>query len=174
MKNFLKRFSVIQWIVIVLAIMINIFIIVNACLPADPSTQESNWIVQPIKAIINAIRTDTINETNIDQFSSFVRKFIGHFSLFVVSGVLTTLSVKFIYYDLSKNFVKFAIISSISGFFLAFLTEFIQLFVPGRSGELLDVLIDFSGYFLGLLLIGLIAYVCNRKISTLENQKEME
>ena len=166
MKNFLKRYTLVQWTVIVLAIAIDVFIIVNACLPAGPSTQESNWIVEPAKTVIN-----TINESNIDQFSSFIRKFVGHFSLFLVSGVLTTLSIKFIYYDLSKNFVKFAIISCISGLFLAVLTEFIQLFVPGRSGELLDVLIDFSGYFLATLIIGLIVYIRGKKSSTLENEK---
>lgn len=174
MKNFLKRYSVVQWIVIVLAIAIDVFIIVNACLPAGPSTQESNWIVEPAKTVINTIKENTINESNIDQFSSFIRKFVGHFSLFLISGVLTTLSIKFIYYDLSKNFVKFAIISCISGLFLAVLTEFIQLFVPGRSGEILDVLIDFSGYFLATLIIGLIVYIRMRKSSTLENEKEME
>ena len=158
----------------VLAIAIDVFIIVNACLPSGPSTQESNWIVEPAKTVINTIKENTINESNIDQFSSFIRKFVGHFSLFLVSGVLTTLSIKFIYYDLSKNFVKFAIISCISGLFLAVLTEFIQLFVPGRSGELLDVLIDFSGYFLATLIIGLIVYIRMRKTSTLENEKEME
>lgn len=174
MKNFLKRYSAVQWIVIILAIAIDVFIIVNACLPAGPSTQESNWIVEPAKTVINTIKENTISENNIDQFSSFIRKFVGHFSLFLVSGVLITLSIKFIYYDLNKNFVKFAIISSISGLFLAFLTEFIQLFVPGRSGELLDVLIDFSGYFLATLIIGLIVYIRIKKSSTLENEKEME
>ena len=174
MKNFLKRYSVVQWIVIVLAVAIDIFIIVNACLSAGPSTEESNWIVEPTKTIINAIKPNTINENNIDQFSHFIRKFVGHFSLFIVSGVFTTLSVKFIYYDLSKNSVKFAIISCISGLFLAILSEFIQLFAPGRSGELLDVLIDFSGYLLATLIIGLIVYMRNKKSSTLENEIEKE
>ena len=87
-ENFLKRFNVIQWIVIALAVIVDIFIIVNACLPADPSSQESGWIVNLVKAVVNGIKPDAINESNIDWFSSFIRKLVGHFSLFVVSGKL--------------------------------------------------------------------------------------
>ena len=171
-KTFLKRFSVIQWVVIVLALAINIFIIVNACLPSSQSTKESNWIVEPAKTVINTIKADTINETNIGDFSSFIRKFVGHFSLFMVSGFLTTLSIKFIHYDLKKKFWIFIIISSISGLFLAILTEFIQLFVPGRSGEVLDVLIDFSGYLIVVIIIGLILFIKNKKSSKVEKETE--
>ena len=171
-KNFLKRFNAIQWIIILLAISINVFIIVNACLPAEPSTEESNWIVVLFKNIINAFRKDTINDSNIGEFSSFIRKFIGHFSLFMVSGFLTTLSIKFIHYDLKQKFILFLIISCISGLFLAILTEFIQLFVPGRSGEIRDVMIDFSGYLLAVAIVGLIVYMRKQKISKVENQNE--
>ena len=174
MKNFLKRYSVIQWIVIVLSIAINVFIIVNSCLPAGPSTQESNWVVEPAKTIINSIKENTINETNIDNFSSFIRKFVGHFSLFMVSGFLTTLSIKFIYYDRRLKFFGFIIISCISGLFLAILTEFIQIFVPGRSGQISDVAIDFLGYLLVLLIIGLIVYIRMKKSSTLKNEIEKD
>lgn len=172
MKNLLKRFSVIQWVVIVLALAINIFIIVNACLPAGPSTEESNWIVEPAKAVINAIKPGTINDSNIGSFSFFIRKLVGHFSLFMVSGFLTTLSIKSIYYDLKQKFWLFVIFSSISGLFLAILTEFIQLFVPGRSGEIVDVLIGFSGYLVAVIIISLIVFFKHRKSSSVENQQE--
>ena len=171
-KDFLKRYKLYQWIIIVLAIAIDLFIIVNACLPSGPSTQESNWIVEPAKNVINTFKANTINETNIDGFSSFIRKFVGHFSLFLVSGILTTLSIKFIYYDLEQKFAKFMIISCISGLFLAILTEFIQLFVPGRSGEMMDVLIDFLGYIIATLIICLIIYILRLKSPTEENVVE--
>ena len=41
-------------------------------------------------------------------------------------------------------------------------TETIQLSVPGRSGEFKDVLIDFSGYALGFLIILLILFLIIR------------
>ena len=163
MKSILKRFAVPQWIVIVLAVVIDIFIIVNACLPSGPSTQESNWVVEPAKNIINTFKANTINDSNIKVFSSFIRKFVGHFSLFLLSGILTTLSIKFIYYNQERKFARFMIISCISGLFLAILTEFIQLFVPGRSGEIFDVLIDFSGYIIPTLIIFMVTYFLSLK-----------
>ena len=170
MKNLLARYKIYQWIIIILAVAVDVFIIVNSCLPAGPSTKESSWVVIPLKAIINAFKPNTINDSNIGVFTSVVRKLIGHFSLFMVGGFLTTLSLKFIYFDVEQKYWRFVIISSISGLFLAFLTEFIQKFVPGRSGEILDVLIDFSGYFVGVLVIGLIAYLRRNKITILENE----
>ncbi len=170
MKEFLKRLSVIQWIIIALTIAVNIFIIVNSCLPAEESTQASRWIVDPLQNIINAIKPNTINGSNIDSFTHIVRKIIGHFFLFVISGLLTTVSIKFIDYDYEQKFFKFVIISSISGLFLAILTEFTQKFVPGRSGEAVDVLIDFSGYMLSTLIVCLIIYLTRNKTTKLENE----
>jgi VanZ family protein len=52
----------------------------------------------------------------------------------------------------------------VSGVAVALLDEGIQLFVPGRAGLLTDVLIDFSGCFLGsALFIGLIFLYAKRK-----------
>lgn len=45
----------------------------------------------------------------------------------------------------------------------AFLDETIQLFVPGRSGEVRDIWIDTSGALLGILVVCMIGYVINRK-----------
>ena len=172
MKDVLKSLSVIKWIVIVLAIAINIFIIVSASLPGAESTNESNWIVEPVKVVINSIKADTINESNIGTFSAVIRKLVGHFSLFLVSGVLTTLSIKFLYYDQTQNLMKFVIISSISGLFLAVLTETIQVFVPGRSGEITDALIDFGGYIIAVILISISVYIHKRKTSNVEKQNQ--
>ena len=41
--------------------------------------------------------------------------------------------------------------------------EFHQLFVPGRSGQLKDVLIDTAGGALGLVLLALILYLKRRR-----------
>ena len=165
-----KSKKIIKLIVLAFAIAINVFIIVNACIPGAQSSKESSWIVEPAANIINAIKADTINASNYDSFSSFIRKFVGHFSLFGLSGVLSTLSYKFFVYDKSLKLSFFIIFSSITGLFLAILTEFIQLLVPGRSGEVLDVLIDLSGYFIGLLIIVLIVYVLKKRNTNLKKE----
>ena len=164
-----KAHQIIKWIILALAIAVNVFIIVNACIPGAQSSKESSWIVEPAANVINTIKPDTINPSNYDSFSSFIRKFVGHFSLFGLSGVLTTLSFKFFVYDKSEKLAYFIIFSGISGLFLAILSETIQLVVPGRSGEVLDVLIDLAGYFIGLLVIVLIVYLLKR--NTIKKEK---
>ena len=151
-----KAHKIIKWIIFALMLATNVFIIVNACIPGAKSAQESNWIVEPVANIINSIKEDTINSSNYDNFSSFIRKFVGHFSLFGVSGVLTSLTLKMFYYDKKHKLGLLTLFSSLLGILLAFLSEGIQLIVPGRSGELLDIAIDLAGYFLGMLVIVLI------------------
>ena len=172
-----RTHKIIKWIILALTLAINLFIIINACIPGAQSSQESNWIVEPVKNIINSIKEDTINSSNYDSFSSFIRKFVGHFSLFGVSGVLTSLTFKFFFYDKHPKLALLTLFSSIIGIFLAFLTELIQLYVPGRSGELLDVAIDLAGYFLGMLVIVLILSILKLRTnkinrSNIENEGE--
>lgn len=168
MKKKDKFIWAIKIFIIVLAIAFNVFIIVNSCLDANQSSNESGKLVNFLVNIINSIKPDAINESNIDIFSSVIRKLVGHFLAFTVSGVSTTLSVKFLYFDFKKKFTIFLFISCSFGLFLAILTECIQLFVPGRSGEIRDILIDFGGYIIGYLVIALITYFINKKNTNLE------
>ena len=172
MKKFFSRYLWWQWIIIVLALAINVFIIINSFMNANQSTKQSGSVVELLTNIINGIKPGTINDENISSFSNVIRKLIGHFGLFLISGIFTTLSVKFIYYNLKKKYWIFVIISSSFGLFLAILTEFIQLFVPGRSGEMMDVLIDFLGYIIAALIICLIIYILRLKTPTEENVVE--
>ena len=163
LKSFIKDLTIKERIIICLAIAINIFIIVNSCLPGGESTKESNWLVEPIKNIINLIKPDTINDSNISWFSGFIRKLIGHFSLFAVSGFLTTWSIKICVFKKEKQFFKAFYLSFFFGLALACLTELIQTFIPGRSGEIKDVRIDFIGYLLALLITLLVIFLIYRK-----------
>ena len=161
----LKKLKPHQYVIIALAIAINVFIIVSSCLPGSQSTQESGWLVTTSANIINGIKADTINDGNIGAYTGFVRKFVGHFSLFFISGIFTTLAVKYLYYDNNDNYRLFIVFSCISGIFLANLTEFIQFFIPGRSGEVADIRIDSLGYLLASLITLLVIYLLikNRK-----------
>ncbi len=163
-----KKLKPYQYVIIAFAIVINVFIIASSCLPATQSTQESSWVVTTSATVINTIKEDTINDTNIGDYTAFIRKFVGHFSLFFVSGVLTTLSFKYLYYDNRQNYRVFIVFSCISGIFLANLTEFIQFFVPGRSGEITDIRIDSLGYLVAAVITLLVIYllIINRKRKT--------
>ena len=53
----------------------------------------------------------------------------------------------------------------IHGLFTAILDETVQLFVDGRSGEVLDVLIDFSGVLVSVLIM---TFFIKRKKSSIK------
>ena len=165
MKKGSKLYWFITIVVIILAIAINGYIIMHSCLDAAESTKASQGVVEVAEDVVNTVRPETITPENHDSFASFIRKAFGHFGLFVVSGLLTPLAL---YLSLSpfswaKHYIN-VMFSLAVGLFMGILTESIQLSVPGRSGEIKDVLIDFSGYLLGTLVIGLILFLVIRKL----------
>ena len=160
-----KKYLIVTIITIVLALLINAYIIMHSCLDASSSTEASKGVIETTQEIINDIKPGTINESNYSDFATFVRKAFGHFGLFSISGFLTSLAV-----FLSINIFKWSkyympiILSLEFGLLMGLITETIQLGVDGRSGELTDVLIDFSGYLLGFLIILLILFLIIRHL----------
>ena len=150
---------------IILAIAINGYIIMHSCLDAIESTKASQGVVEVAEEIVNTVRPETITPENHDSFATFIRKAFGHFGLFAVSGVLSSLALYLSLspFDWSKAYMN-VMFSLAFGLMMGILTELIQLSVPGRSGEITDVLIDFSGYLVGTLLLGLILFLVIRKM----------
>ena len=159
-----KKYLIWTIIICVLAIAINAYIIMHSCLDAAESTKASSGVVEVSEEVVNTVSPGTITPENHDSFATFIRKAFGHFGLFAISGLLTSLAVY-----LALNPMKWSkywlliLIALAFGLGMGFLTEGIQLSVPGRSGELKDVLIDFSGYALGFLIILLILFLIIRK-----------
>ena len=61
------------------------------------------------------------------------------------------------YFILSSDKKVLSVVLFMSlGLFLGSLTEVMQLFIPGRSGKITDVIVDFIGYLLGALLLWLV------------------
>lgn len=160
----MKR-NIYKYIIHALAITINIFIIVQSSFKGSISSNQSGWVVNMMKNIINAFFKDAINDNNIDMFTTITRKLIGHFLLFGVSGLFSTWSIYLFFNTKINKTYLLMLISLLFGFFLATLTEFIQHFLPGRVGSYLDVIIDTSGYLLFLLIFYLIVTLKNKKIS---------
>ena len=159
-----KKHFIFTIVVVTLAVAINVFIIVHSCLNGKLSTNESGKIVALLKTIINAFGKDAINEGNIDTFTHVVRKLVGHFGLFVFSGAFSTWAFHLSSYYLNKYKWWYGLIFTLFfGLFLASLTELIQTFVPGRSGQITDVLIDYSGYILGTGIVVLISFILYKK-----------
>lgn len=110
---------------------------------------------------LKIIATPYINDTNFDDFQAFVRKALGHFMLFFIDGIFGFLT--FYLFFKNKRMKKTLIYSIGVGVFIAALSEVIQLYVPGRAGRLLDVLLDSSGYLLATLLCYFVILLYNRQ-----------
>ena len=118
--------------------------------PADQSNQSSlqvtEWIVVGIAKVIapdmDAEKLDGI----VKQFNNLVRK-LAHGGLYFVLGMLLVCAA-----------AKMGIMAENKLYALAFFfcllysvtDEFHQMFVPGRSGQISDVLIDASGAAVGI------------------------
>ena len=157
----------------VLALLINAYIVYHACLNGEQSTEASQGVIEVSEDVVNTISPGTINETNYASFATFIRKAFGHFGLFVISGLLTSLAVYFWIKDTKwYRFYLGIVISFAIGALIATTTEIIQLNVPNRSGEFIDVIIDSSGYLLGLGIVTLILFLIIRHQNKKQVNKE--
>ena len=124
-----------------------IFIWAHSFMSADLSSEESGFVTEIIKNIFHITGDNT---------EGIVRK-CAHFSEYAILGIL--IAADGILY-LSR---PITLISVFSGLLTAHIDETIQLFTPGRSGEILDVWIDFSGCITGLVFIAVIYYILRYK-----------
>ena len=147
----------------VLALAINAYIIYHSCLNGAQSSQASQGVVEVSEEVVNTVRPGTVTPENYNAFATFIRKSLGHFGLFVVSGILSSLSIYYTFKDFKwiKHFLN-TIFALSFGLIIAMTTEIIQLNVPERSGEFTDVLIDYGGYLLGAFLVGLVLFLVIR------------
>ena len=94
----------------------------------------------------------------------------AHFSLYMILGVLSFLAV--ISYEKLLFAMRLATSCAVCLLYAAS-DEIHQLFVPGRSGEVRDVMIDFSGAVLGIALSMLVfLLICRIKKKRTEKNEE--
>ena len=151
-----KKTFILMIIFITLAVAINVFIIVEAGMSGSNSAAQSSWVADIIAKVFHI--------TPDENFHHIVRKLVGHFSLYVVDGVFTTLAI---YYSFKyKNIYKIKIFLPtylLLGVVLASVSEFVQLLALNRGFAFVDMLINYSGYFLGGGVVFLITFFINIK-----------
>lgn len=103
---------------------------------ATESSSQSGAIVNIISSILN------IN--NLELLSLIIRK-LAHFTEYIILGILAINCFK------DYNLKHIFIISLIFCIFYACSDEIHQLFVPGRSGNIIDVTIDSVGALTGTI-----------------------
>lgn len=123
-----------------------IFIFIMSHTNGNDSSNQSNFIAEIILKFI---------DIDVKTLTFLIRK-AAHMSEYAILLLL-------IYYGLSNTITyKYNLLTSLATTFIyACSDEFHQLFIPGRSGQFKDVLIDTSG---GLVML-LIIYLWQRKKS---------
>lgn len=132
-------------ICILLAVLWMGFIFYMSHQPAKISSVQSDNVVHIIKKVSK-------NEEIENNINSFIVRKGAHMFLFCVLAILFFGSA----YN-GDNILKSVFIALLLAFLYACSDEYHQTFVVGRSGQFKDVLIDFSGAFIGILIVSLIA-----------------
>lgn len=121
---------------ITLVIIWMILIFIMSSFNADKSSNQSNFIVDIISNILN------IN--NIEVLSLIIRK-LAHFTEYFILGLLV--------YNLIHIYNKKYYIAIVICILYAISDEIHQLYVPGRSCQILDMFIDSVGSIIGIILL---------------------
>ncbi len=120
----------------------------------EQSSSLSSGIIVKIVEIVkgNELSTDE-KEKYIEEYSFIIRK-LAHFSVYFVLGLLI--------YNLLKDFLPVTPVLFIYSLLFCIIysctDEIHQLFVGGRHGSIIDVLIDSVGSIIGIS----IYYICNK------------
>lgn len=91
----------------------------------------------------------TTTKTKIIEKSQPIVRKLAHFSIYTLVGILIMAFISTYDVVLLKKFI----ISLAVGLVYAVSDEIHQFYVPGRSPRLLDVCIDTSGVFLGIIIV---------------------
>ncbi len=129
-----------------------LFIWGNSLQTAVESSERSLGILAFLKPLLSSLG---ISE---DLMHTLVRK-LAHMAEFGVLGMLWSAAVLPNRKKLAKGFCICLLICLGA----AAVDETIQLFVPGRSGEVLDVCIDLAGSTLGIAFAAMLTHWCGRK-----------
>ena len=126
--------------------------------------------LQPKRLGTVVIRATSVENPNIytektfsveifDDFATFVRKIMGHFSLFAVLG----LGFLGVFYFLAKRKYLAPLFAVLAGVGSALFSEFLQMFAEGRFAHMIDVMVDSLGATfgigIGMVLIGIVCGV---------------
>lgn len=143
-----KKHKVISIIMIIISIFIVAFIFSQSLLPGKVSGEESGRVLRFLNGILTQIGMSPF------LTHSFVRT-AAHFSEFAALGT----SLFFTTISFGKNCLYSAVVSLSTSLIVASADECIQLFSEGRAFQLSDILTDFLGAFLAVLLIYSVFYV---------------
>jgi VanZ family protein len=110
--------------------------------PASQSNEFSNQVTEVIVETIEKVAPEIASNWDLKELNHFIRKNAHFFSYFVL-GVLVMNALY------QKGYRKF-VLSLIICILYSISDEIHQTFVPGRGGNIIDVIIDSSGSLIGI------------------------
>lgn len=143
----MKKRNIIFTIFLLLSLAINTFIVFEGATNGNDSSSQSFGVTNWVLDVIGKIDPNSWMVLDRDAAHALIRKLIGHFALFGLSGIISTLMFVFINNPLKKK-IQIVISNMMYGFYFALVSELVQHFTPGRYMSFVDVMIDFSGYVL--------------------------
>jgi len=155
MKGILKRKITIKCLLCIIWLGI---IFYNTTRQGEISQRYSGEVTKIISVVIN-IPSAILDKHNI-KFSDvnfYVRKNAHFFQYLILSIMLCSAVRQIKLYKTSEIFLLLFLL-----LFISVTDEFIQKYIPGRTSSILDIVIDFSGGVLGML-ISNIGYKIRKK-----------
>ncbi len=155
-----KLYFIVSWAA-VLAVAVAIFLF--SAQDARESTQVSHGLIERVVIWYTNLFGIPCSTGTLIQISGFwdhfVRK-LAHFSIYTLLGLCCCNACYFTFFQLKKSFG----IALVVGYLYAISDEIHQAFVPGRSCQLSDMVLDSCGVMFGILLFcTLFAIVTKRR-----------
>lgn len=150
MKSNTKKLAA-RYLLWALVLAVMVFIFAHSAETAEQSSATSGEFVKTVlTAVIKDFKDlpEAQQKQAVDSLQFIARKG-AHFSIYLVLGSLCFLAMNTYNVKLKTKFSAALAIS----FIYAISDEVHQFFVPGRAGQIRDVLIDFSGSLTGVALV---------------------
>ncbi len=165
MKNKILIYRIIQIILLILYIGLLVFYTIKSLETGIESTASSDKISNITADILETLTQKPIERT--EYFKSSVRKYIGHYSYFVVLGFISIL----LYLSINEIKLKYRLIIHFSsGLIFAVITEFwFQLVSSDRGPSINDVGLDYLGFITLSFFISLF-YLIGNNIRNIKDQ----
>jgi len=156
-----EKYNFLKWIFLCLFLLTIGTHFILSLESAVQSSELSSGVTEQIVTVIEEVTNQPIDH---ETAHSVVRKLVGHFMWFGLIGIFGALTFRFFMID--KDYGLMLFISMLTGFGLSNISELCQTIPSGRSCEIRDVLIDFSGYmvaFFIFLIIDIVYYYIHKR-----------
>ena len=138
--------KLLPWILVILWMALIFFL---SHQPAIESNQLSSGIIKRIYDIIKMIAPDI--RLDLESLNHIIRK-LAHFGVYMILGFLLANGLRYN----KKSRINAILLALLICILYAISDEIHQIFIPGRSGQVSDVLIDSLGGLVGIVLLDLL------------------